>query len=100
MGDAMVTARMSQAKKDAGNRVLEQIGTTTSKFINSAYDYLIQNETSPFATKTETSLSAKDISSALSRVEDMCLPSSNRYAPMSDDEIRSERLTRHGFTSR
>lgn len=100
MGDTTVTARMSQAKKDAGNRVLEQIGSTTSQFINAAYDYLIQNGSSPFCVKREGALSAEGIASALAEVEGMCLPSSNRFATMSDDEIRGERLARQGYKSR
>ena len=34
MADAMVTARMSQEKKEAGNRVLEQLGTNASQVVN------------------------------------------------------------------
>ena len=101
MGDAMVTARMPQAKKDAGGRVLSQIGSSASQFINSAYDYLIQHGTSPFQTQEEEGeLSAERIAHALAQVEGMCLPASNRFATMSDDEIRRERLARNGFEMR
>ena len=99
MGDAMVTARMPQAKKDAGNQVLGRIGCSASQFINSAYDYLIQHGQSPFDVD-ETSggaLSAQDIAQALAQIDEMCLPASNRFAAMTDDEIRRERLARHGF---
>ena len=97
MSDTTVTARMTKAKKDAGNRVLEQMGTTASQFINSAYDYLVQNGSSPFETKGEGVLSAERIAMALEQVEDMCLPASNRFATMSDAEIRAERLARQGY---
>ncbi len=98
MSDAMVTARMPQAKKDAGNRVLEQLGGNASKFINSAYDYLIQNGTLPFGEKApRTALSADALASALAEINSMCLPPANRFASMSDDEIKQERLSGRGF---
>ena len=101
MSDAMVTARMPQAKKDAGNRVLSQIGSSASQFINSAYDYLIQHGASPFAVEAEGSgVTRESIAEALERVEAMCLPASNRFATMSDDEIRRERLARQGLEAR
>lgn len=102
MDDAMVTARMPQAKKDAGNRVLAQIGTNASSFINSAYDFLIKHGTSPFVTEDEHGgeASAERIAQALAQIEDMCLPADNRFAAMSDDEIRRERLARQGFGTR
>ena len=101
MGDAMVTARMPQAKKDAGNQVLGRIGCSASQFINSAYDYLIQHGSSPFCAQEGNGvLSAERIAQALAQVEDMCLPASNRFATMSDDDIRRERLARHGFEGR
>ena len=98
MADTTVTARMSRAKKDAGNRVLDQIGITTSKFINSAYDYLIQHGTSPFEEQQgDGKLSLEHLATALAQVEEMCLPASNRFATMTDDEIRAERLARKGL---
>lgn len=101
MADAMVTARMPQAKKDAGAKVLAQIGSSASQFINSAYDYLIQHGASPFEAKPDDSApSAERITQALSQVEDMCLPNSNRFSTMSDDDIRRERLARKGLEVR
>ena len=101
MNDAIVTARMPKAKKDAGNRVLAQIGSNASQLINSAYDFLIQHGESPFAVpKEEEGVSAERLAEALARVEGMCLPASNRFASMSDDEIRRERLARQGLRAR
>ena len=48
MADAMVTARMSQEKKEAGNRVLEQLGTNASQVVNRLYDYVLENKKLPF----------------------------------------------------
>ena len=42
MADAMVTARMSSEKKEAGNRILEQMGTNASQAVNRLYDYVIE----------------------------------------------------------
>ena len=102
MSDAMVTARMPKAKKDAGNRVLGQLGYSTSQFINSAYDYLIQHGVSPFeCDQAHAEIpSAELIAQALAKVDGMCLPESNRFAAMGDDDIRRERLMRQGYEAR
>lgn len=101
MNDAIITARMPKAKKEAGNRVLEQLGSSTSQFVNSAYDYLIRHGASPFAAPASNErVSAERIAAALAQVEGMCLPASNRFATMSDDDIRRERLARQGFGAR
>lgn len=102
MADSMVTARMPQAKKDAGNKVLGRIGISSSRFINSAYDYLIKHGSSPFdpVEEQEGGLSVDRLQQALGQIESMCLPASNRFATMSDDEIRRERLARQGFEAR
>lgn len=99
MGDAMVTARMPQAKKDAGNEALRRLGSSASQFINSAYDYLIQHGRSPFDADeaSESELSPQSVAQALAQIDDMCLPASNRFAAMTDDEIRRERLAHHGL---
>lgn len=102
MNDTMVTARMSKAKKDAGNRILSELGSSASQFINSAYDYLIQRGTSPFVSDAEQAVGVTraQLADALAQVETMCLPSGNRFRAMTDDEIRRERLARHGFGGR
>ena len=101
MSDAMVTARMPQAKKDAGNRVLGNMGMSASQFINSAYDYLIQRGASPFSEPEGVEAPYTErIAQALAAVEDMSLPASNRFAAMSDDDIRRERLGRKGLEVR
>lgn len=46
--DAMVTARMPQGKKDAGNAILRQLGTSASQVINELYDYIILMRATPF----------------------------------------------------
>ena len=102
MADSMVTARMPQAKKDAANKVLDKLGISASRFINNAYDYLIKHGSSPFDSveEQEDGMSVDRLRQALAQVEDMCLPESNRFATMSDDEIRRERLARQGLETR
>lgn len=101
MADAMVTARMPQAKKEAGAKILAQTGSSASQFINSAYDYLIQHGASPFEAKpADAPPSAELIKRALAQIEGMCLPAGNRFASMGDDEIRRERLARKGLGAR
>lgn len=41
--DVLVSARISQAKKDAAQSVLRSIGSTTSELINNAFDYVVAN---------------------------------------------------------
>lgn len=99
MADAMVTARMPQAKKEAGSRVLESIGSSASQFINEAYSYLIEHGTSPFEPTTNKmrELTPELIADALASIDSMCLPANNRFSTMTDDEIRQERLAQRGL---
>lgn len=100
MDDAIVAARMSRAKKEAGTRVLESLESNASQFINEAYDYLIAHGDSPFAKGSrqgERSLTRETLAEALAAVDAMCLPADNRFAAMNDDEIKRERLIRRGL---
>ena len=49
MDTALVSARMSRAKKERAGSILESIGVTASDLINSAYDYVIETHQLPFA---------------------------------------------------
>ena len=51
MDSAMVTGRMSRAKKDAGGKVLEKLGTNASESINMLYDYVLEHGALPFASQ-------------------------------------------------
>ena len=53
MADAMVTARMSPAKKELGAQKLAALGTNPSQFINSCYDYVIQHDKLPIPSEQE-----------------------------------------------
>lgn len=41
MADAMVTARMPLAKKEAANKVLAELGSSPSSAVNDLYDCII-----------------------------------------------------------
>lgn len=100
MGNAMVTARMTQAKKDAGNRVLEQLGMNASQMINQAYDYLIERRALPFeAAAPRQTHTAEEIARAKALVAAMRIPKASRFSSMTDDEIRQARLIDRGLVS-
>lgn len=50
MADVLVSARVTQAKKDAAKSVLTSLGSTTSDLINSAFDYVLEKKELPQAT--------------------------------------------------
>ena len=100
MGNAMVTARMTQAKKDAGNRVLEQLGMNASQMINQAYDYLIEKRALPFEATARQAHTAEDIAHAKALVAAMRIPKASRFSHMTDDEIRQARLIDSGLVAK
>ena len=87
---SMVTARMSQSKKENGNAILEQLGTNASSVINRLYDYIIENRELPFTVQDQ--LSQAEIRRRITLVDSLPLTAGNRFSTMSDEEIRSERL--------
>ncbi|MBQ9068908.1 MAG: type II toxin-antitoxin system RelB/DinJ family antitoxin [Eggerthellaceae bacterium] len=96
MEDAMVSARMSGAKKEAGNRVLESLGTNASRAINEFYDFLIANKTLPWKTQEERPpLTREQIQEGLAWIRSLQVDIDSRFARMTDDEIKSERLRKH-----
>ena len=60
MSDAMVTARMSVAKKEAGVRALRSLGMTASEAINAMFDYLINNGSLPFGLRVCFALASSE----------------------------------------
>ncbi|MDO4289934.1 MAG: RelB/DinJ family addiction module antitoxin [Eggerthellaceae bacterium] len=97
MADAMVTGRMSQEKKDAGNLILEQLGTNASKAINDLYDYVIAHKKLPVADQIESRPLEERMREAARWFEEVSLPLGNRFATMGDDEIKRERLVARGI---
>ena len=98
MADAMVTARMSQEKKEAGNRVLEQLGTNASQVVNRLYDYVLENKKLPFPEEQgRLKYTQEEIAEAIAWVDS--IPRKDRFSTMTDDEIRRERLVSRGLAT-
>lgn len=98
MADAMVTARMSQEKKEAGNRVLEQLGTNASQVVNRLYDYVLENKKPPFPEEQgRRKYTQEEIAEAIAWVDS--IPRKDRFSTMTDDEIRRERLVSRGLAT-
>ena len=99
MADAMVTARMSQEKKEAGNRMLEQLGTNASQAVNRLYDYVLEKKELPFPEQQgRRKYTQEEIARAIAWVDSIPrLPKDNRFATMTDDEIKYERLKSRGY---
>ncbi len=94
--DAMVTGRMSQAKKELGNQLLKELGTNASQVINELYDYVISRRALPFSASEEgrearlrAAIAAVD---AVPKVE-----LDERFAAMDVRQARMERLAKDGL---
>lgn len=97
MGDAMVTARMSKEKKEAGGSVLEELGVTASQAINGLYDHLIAHGELPFVPKRKRySLAEWKAAEAWVDALSILAPESS-FAGMADREIKEERLRARGL---
>lgn len=98
MADAMVTARMSAEKKEAGNRMLEQLGTNASQAVNRLYDYVLEKKQLPFPEQHERRKhTQEEIAQAIAWVDS--IPRRDRFSTMTDDEIRRERLVSRGLAT-
>lgn len=99
MADAMVTARMTHSKKESGNAILKQLGTTASQAINDLYDYLLENRSLPFPQAKQPHVHTPDeISRAVELIDSIpTLPLNNQFATMTDIEIKTERLRARGL---
>ncbi len=90
--DVMVTARMAREKKEAGNRILSELGKSPSEIINELYDYTIKNKSLPFPEPKSEPVTGKVLEEALDFIDSIPRRSASRYSMMTDDEIRRERL--------
>lgn len=95
MADAMVTGRMSQAKKQTGGRVLKSLGMSASQAINQLYDYLITHDASPFDSMADKPAETARLEDALTFARS--LPRKNQFSHMSDAEIKRSKLAAKGF---
>ncbi|NHM15914.1 RelB/DinJ family addiction module antitoxin [Eggerthellaceae bacterium zg-887] len=89
----MVTARMSSGKKEAGNRVLESLGTNASQAINGFYDYVIEHKQLPYQERPKRrAFTSKEIEEAKAFVDDIGKRrTEGRFAHMTIKEARRER---------
>lgn len=90
MSDAMVTGRMNAAKKQAGNRILAELGSTASQAINQLYDYVIAEHALPFGQTTKEPLTSERIDQARTFVSS--LPQKNAFSSLSDEDIKKRRM--------
>ncbi len=99
MNEAMVTARMSCGKKEEGTSVLRELGTTPSKAINDLFDYVVRHRSLPFedGQAPASSISREEVHAALNWLDGISLPEGNRFAGMSDGDIKAERLVARGM---
>ena len=94
MGDVMVTGRMSQQKKDAGNAVLQRAGLTASAAINRMYDLLEERGNADFLAPPKPQRSQGEWRAAADFVRDLQLPFAidQRFESMTKAQIKMERL--------
>ena len=92
--DAMVTARMQAAKKEAGNRVLESLGTNASAAINELYDYVVSQKSLPWENNSvfKPQVSVERIQEALAWVDTLQIEISPEFANMSLKDAKKHRL--------
>ena len=100
MPDAMVTARMSQAKKDAGAAALKQLGVSASSAINQLYDYLIEKQNLPFdAHEQKEALSKEELAAALAFVDSIPQVESDEFDTLRADAIKQRKLIAKGYAT-
>lgn len=99
MADAMVTARMSPEKKEAGNRMLEQLGTNASQAVNRLYDYVLAKKELPFPDQEECRhYTQEEIAEAIAWVDSIRLVDApGRFDNMTLKEVKRERLAARGL---
>lgn len=90
MADAMVTGRMTPAKKEAGNRVLRSLGLNASQAINQMYDHLIDKGSLPFERQRKGEYSKAQIEEA--RAYARSIPKRNAFSEMADEEIKAHKI--------
>lgn len=101
MADAMVTARMPDTKKEAGNRVLEELGSNASAAINELYDYLISKKQFPWTKKKaepiRRTFSKEELEKAQQWMEGMQVHLDPEFANMTIKEAKRHRLIAKGL---
>ena len=97
MGEAMVTARMSEDKKRAGARILAREGLTASQAVNRLYDRLIETGDADFLVPDAVRHDASAWRRAAQFVDSLSVPQKSRFDNMTKGEIKMERLRARGL---
>lgn len=93
MSDAMVTARMSSTKKEAGNKILEKIGTNASQAVNDLYDYVLENGVLPWQKGVlRRTVGKEELAGAMKWVEGLQVDVSPEVSGMSIKDAKRARL--------
>ena len=97
MDDAMVTARMSAAKKSAGARVLAKSGLNASQTVNLLYDKLEEEQSADFLLHRKPE--SREWESAAKFIDALASPApvKTRFDNMTRGEIKLERARAKGW---
>lgn len=96
MDDAMVTGRMAQEKKAAGNAVLARVGLNASAAIGLMYDRLIEEQDASFLLREKAAPTESEWRAAAAFVESLVVPRTSKYHAMSKGEVKLERFMSKG----
>lgn len=98
MAEAMVTGRMSDQKKAAGNRILAREKLKPSQAINLMYQRLIEEKSARFLKKdADASPDPMQLKEALDFVDGLSSPHASAFDSMSDAQIKTHRLRAKGL---
>ncbi len=100
MPDAMVTARMSQSKKNAGNKILQELGYNASQAINELYDRILETHAWPLAPSKKEAVDPSDLAEALAFVDGIARVPSSEFVDMSPEEAKRRRVIEKGRASK
>ena len=95
MDDAMVTGRMSAAKKEAGAKVLAKEGLNASQAINLLYDKLEEEQNADFIRHHLPD--KQEWQSAAKFLDSLHMPINPRFDNMTRGEIKLERARSKGW---
>ena len=98
MAEAMVTGRMSDQKKSAGNRILAREKLKPSQAINLMYQRLIDEKSARFLRPTDTTtVDSARLKEAADFVDGLSMPGGSAFDSMTDAEIKAHRLRAKGL---
>ena len=97
MAEAMVTGRMSEQKKLAGNRILAREHMKPSQAINLMYQRLIDEKNARFLRSDSAHIDPVRFKEALSFIDGLSSPHESPFDSMTDAEIKTHRLRAKGL---